>query len=735
MDEYEEQIKQLQRQLESKDILQDLIFLEAKTAVRQEMMAEHQQRLEEICLQAEQDEERRAYHVRVQQSEMAEAGYEWGGSDEDSNGECGSEGGRGFFSPRSPLSHPPDTPMDEVLYSPSRQPWSDYGEHGGDGDVIGGDQTMYSPSQSPRHDDNNDMDASNDETVVAAASTPAEEQASAALSPPSPLPSALSPSGLQPSPSAGQQMDVVPETPEDFPGLDVDSTLQSLHSNLHSALQHLDNMQALPPLASLTSRPQPTAPQPTAPHPTAPPAPDDAGLPSFEQGGHLLDAETDILVPQALIPPTMTAIVATPENQRSTAPPTMQTIDYFTISDSPPTTPRFGSPLLPSSPAQSSSPAQTYLSFQPDSAHQMDSPRTASPPNSDMSDGDYQPDSDARVMSDTSAYNSSDAYDSEDEDLQRSVARVQPTLQAANQPSPVSVRVTRNRARLANQAASALAVRGGMAGMGSDPVSGPVSPQASNIIHALLSPNHLNEADRQIFDYCAFSDRGMQHIKNQSAPMRLAFNFDEISVDHTEFRSLKVENRWLSDGVIKAYSKIIMLRNDRLANDSLNRVVIVDPLFSVRILQPDPNNHRGLIPWVKRLMTKETSSFAFPTYVTTEKHWYPVFVDIKDCKIRSVESLDRDHTHLVNCIKGFFDLYWSAICGGRRHRSWDVKQLMPPMSPEQTDDFNCGVFTCVVMDLYCVGIKFGNMKRLVNRRNITDIRKRMTLFMEGFNYR
>ena len=88
MGEYEDKIKLLQQELNSKEVLQDLIFLNAKDVARQEVMAECHQQVEELCVQAEQDAERRAYHMHVQLTEMEERGYEWGGSDEDSNGEC-----------------------------------------------------------------------------------------------------------------------------------------------------------------------------------------------------------------------------------------------------------------------------------------------------------------------------------------------------------------------------------------------------------------------------------------------------------------------------------------------------------------------------------------------------------------------------------------------------------------------------------------------------------------------
>lgn len=737
--------------------MQDLIFLKAKDVARQEVMAECHQRVEELCVQAEQDVERRAYHMHVLRTEMEERGYEWGGSDEDSNGECSPEPyqpRRGEYSPRSPSSYPPYTSADAIMYSPTLppRPYDEADEPGemelGMDQAVGGDQTMYSPSLPPRSDE---MDVSDDDNAATVSSASTVEQQAAPPSAPStpvqhaspsqppyvPSPSALPPSAPSPSappsappPSAGQGMEEVPEAS------DSSTLVSTLDSTLLNTLGPLASMQPLPSLASLVSN-QPPRPPPTAPPmpfegPPAPPVPLDGGLdgglPSFDDGLHLLNATTAEIIPAA-----MTAIVAAPElqthnqvSQQAPPHPITPSLGYILISDdpnSPNNLGMMGSPLLPRTPSRAMSP---FVSYQADAHNQQDSPRTASPmQDSDTSDLEYQPGS--FVVSDGSDDNSSDMVDSDDEaeaatELRR-IASAQSSFgaRAVNQPSPPSVRVTRSRAHLAALPRAA--------------VLSPVSPQASNIIHTLLSPTHLNEADRRVFDFCAFSDADMQHIKEQSLPMQLAFNFDDASVDRREFLSLRRENQWLSDGVIKAYSKIITLRNDRVCNDRLNRVVILDPQFSVRLAQADRDSHLSLVPWVTKHMTDQTTSFLLPTYFSMEKHWYNVIVEIDACKIWSVETLDHDHTYMIRRVEEFFSLYWSRISHGRLLRAWTVKQLTPPRSPRQHDTFNCGVFACVIMDLYCVGIKFKNMKKFVNNRNINDIRKRMTLFMDGFNYR
>ena len=49
-------------------------------------MAEQQELISQLVETAEIDSERRAYHLRVQEFEMSEQGYEWGGSSEDEDG-------------------------------------------------------------------------------------------------------------------------------------------------------------------------------------------------------------------------------------------------------------------------------------------------------------------------------------------------------------------------------------------------------------------------------------------------------------------------------------------------------------------------------------------------------------------------------------------------------------------------------------------------------------------------
>lgn len=707
-------------------------------------------------MQAEQDEERRAYHAHVLRSEMAEAGYEWGGSEEDSDGYA--IGRYDYHMPSTPTSPPPISPQpdyspqsispqpdyppspDQCMYSPSQAPRDE--EMEGEAE----DDRAYSPSQPPRNesdaegmefsgDEGDSTAAAGDSTAAAEASTAAAEASTAEQAPPaapSPIPARQDGDGMEDSevPETPQSSPLVTPQPSSrlgserhirltqlasthldyntFPG-GIDEALDVMYNTSPdlSGLAHPDplthlgpllNMPPLPPLASLVPCPPPTAPSPTALPPTTPSTPQvaqspGAGLQFFE------DAFGDRYTPMAaiVVPAVESAVVAAP------------------------------AAIHPAALAQMAATAiQPAVSFDVVADTPPESPRTLSPPpesQQSLSEGGGDEESE---------YATSEAVDSDDEEELR--------YRAGNQPAASSAPVTRARAALALRAATHPAgsqvVPTLTRSAGARPFGTPtVAPRESSFRQTLLSPSHLSEVDRRVFDYCAFSDPDMLQIKYQSPLMQqTAFSFDESRISGPEFLTLKRENRWVSDGVIKGYSKIIMLRNDMLFKDNMNRVIILDPNFSVRIRQPDPvNHHRHLVAWVTRQMTSETAVFVLPMF-TDDRHWFTVIVDIKRGKIRSIETLDRDHTFVVTRIKDFFELYWPTIGGGRRRRRWSVRQLTPSKSPEQFDTFNCGVFCCAIMDLYCFGIKIANMKYLVNKHNIADIRKRIAIFMEGFNY-
>jgi Ulp1 family protease len=111
-----------------------------------------------------------------------------------------------------------------------------------------------------------------------------------------------------------------------------------------------------------------------------------------------------------------------------------------------------------------------------------------------------------------------------------------------------------------------------------------------------------------------------------------------------------------------------------------------------------------------------------------------VTVNIANGKVRSIDTLDRDHTSVVARILEFFVDHWKEIGGSRRLPRWRVKLLTPPKSPKQSDNNNCGIYACVIMDLYCGGIKIKNFKHIINERNIAEVRRRLGYFMTGFYY-
>ena len=248
----------------------------------------------------------------------------------------------------------------------------------------------------------------------------------------------------------------------------------------------------------------------------------------------------------------------------------------------------------------------------------------------------------------------------------------------------------------------------------------------------------MTHRDSQIFPYLTISDQSMQLTKSQSLPLdHHGFAFDTVTMSMSEIRALGEHGKQICDSTIMGYCKLVQLRDNQMRNDKKTYTVLLDSHNSRKLLKPDTRSkHKDVARYISRDMTRDTHSVIIPFHIEAGagSHWFLVICDVVNGKITAYETLYEDRTEYLKLVQTLFQSHWAMICRGRVQPKWTLKSIQPPETPFQNDAFSCGVYVCIFIDMYCMGILNRNMASLVNNRNIAEIRRRMALFMHGFNY-
>ena len=252
----------------------------------------------------------------------------------------------------------------------------------------------------------------------------------------------------------------------------------------------------------------------------------------------------------------------------------------------------------------------------------------------------------------------------------------------------------------------------------------------------IQQPPRPNVNDFHVFNYLTLSDADMEKVKkNGTRPVKVSFNINGSTLSHAEMRKLYDKHEWLSDNHINSYMELIDMRNKMMQTDGKNGIVFLNTQFMARLQQPDTgDNYSSLVRWLLKLRTPSTYTYVIPVHFN-QNHWFVTVVNVVSGEIVSVETLPgHDNTAVVHKIGWFFEYHWKEIGGGKESPTWSVEMLTPPVAPTQSDSCSCGVFACAIMDLYSVGTSFRLMREKLSQRNILEIRRRMAVFMDGFNY-
>lgn len=211
----------------------------------------------------------------------------------------------------------------------------------------------------------------------------------------------------------------------------------------------------------------------------------------------------------------------------------------------------------------------------------------------------------------------------------------------------------------------------------------------------------------------------------------LSFLIDGTAMTKKEGELLAKPTAWLCDNSITAFGKLLMLCVNLQDKAELNRIVVVDSLYSSKITMESGNNqHRSLVGMLVGEKTKATEKFLFPTNIKN-RHWFLIVADIKKHEIVGIETFPTRHTVALRRVRDLLNANWDLIGSGPRP-NWKLEMLIPSKMPLQKDTYNCGVYTCAFMDLIAHGVSPSDFKSRVSHRNIAEIRQRYAALMNGF---
>ncbi|XP_062519806.1 uncharacterized protein LOC134194848 isoform X1 [Corticium candelabrum] len=120
--------------------------------------------------------------------------------------------------------------------------------------------------------------------------------------------------------------------------------------------------------------------------------------------------------------------------------------------------------------------------------------------------------------------------------------------------------------------------------------------------------------------------------------------------------------------------------------------------------------------WIKKLNVFHYELLAIPVYLTN--HWIEVIIDIFHQAFLVFDSLGKKHEHVVFDLKLWITDVYHLVNGSILDvTDWSLVYPIPQNYPQQTDPFNCGIWTCVNMLSAAV-----DNPRVANNINPNDMR-------------
>ncbi|XP_065196008.1 sentrin-specific protease 1-like isoform X2 [Sycon ciliatum] len=179
--------------------------------------------------------------------------------------------------------------------------------------------------------------------------------------------------------------------------------------------------------------------------------------------------------------------------------------------------------------------------------------------------------------------------------------------------------------------------------------------------------------------------KALAHSGSQSQVLSKAFNID-LTRAHIGTLS---GSRWLNDEVINFYFKMIAARND--ADEDLPSVHVMSSFFYSKLRSESNGSRDSIRRWTRTVDIFSKDLVAIP--MNLGKHWCLAMIDFRAKTLTCYDSLLRDNSQCLTSLRKYIQDESKAKKNTELDLSdWTFGQAMA--IPKQTNQWDCGVFTC-----------------------------------------
>lgn len=184
-----------------------------------------------------------------------------------------------------------------------------------------------------------------------------------------------------------------------------------------------------------------------------------------------------------------------------------------------------------------------------------------------------------------------------------------------------------------------------------------------------------------------------------------------LKLTREDLLTLKGKN-WFNDQVINLYMELIDQRSRK--NNNLPKT----HSFSIYLFQSfERLGYERVKSYTRKTDIFSKDVIIIPVY--KDSHWRLVVVKIPSKEIIYFDSLNLDHTKILEAVKSYLGQEHLAKKGSNLNfHDWKIYNF--PETPQQTNGFDCGVYMCQIANLIAV-----NEPITISPKNAPSLRERM----------
>ena len=244
------------------------------------------------------------------------------------------------------------------------------------------------------------------------------------------------------------------------------------------------------------------------------------------------------------------------------------------------------------------------------------------------------------------------------------------------------------------------------------------------------------ESMHEIFVNMTIHSPYLAQLKEKSHPFEteLFCRFGQCHISLNDGVKMGEPSVWYDDTMVKIFQDAVDYRNKCIG---VHNICLLDPIICQWIVKSNMcNENERFIKFITKEVAKGIENFAF-SINSSGNHWYSMFINFQTGKpfaeIRIIDVIRFSHRNHLVAARDLLVANWHIIHPGRSQTMWKLFFHLPDESPLMTDGCSCGPFSCIILDLYCLGIPINKLKQFVNQGNIDEFRRRIAIFLCGFN--